>query len=269
MTAQWWRVPQTLVMGVVNVTPDSFSDGGNYMNADKAIAHGLALVGEGADILDIGGESTRPGAQAVTADEEWDRIGAVIAGLRDCGVPLSIDTRHAKTMQRAIDAGAAMINDVTALQGDAQSLKTIADSDVPVVLMHMQGEPRTMQENPNYNNVVDDIIAFFDQRIAVCEKNGILRDRIIVDPGIGFGKTLDHNIALLRNVSSMQKWGVPILIGVSRKRFLGDISGVQDASLRDPGTLVASLHAVSQGARIVRVHNVGAMKQALTVAATL
>jgi dihydropteroate synthase len=265
----WWRPQKTLVMGVVNVTPDSFSDGGQYISADKAIAHGLQLAAEGADILDIGGESTRPGARSVTPDEEWARIGPVIAGLRVCGVPLSVDTRHAQTMTRAIESGAGMINDITALRGDPGSLKVVAASAAPVILMHMQGEPRTMQENPQYNNVVQDIIAFFDERIAVCEENGIARDRIIVDPGIGFGKRLDHNLELLRNVSQMTKWDVPILIGVSRKRFIGELCGVSDATLRDPGTIAASLHAVSQGARIVRVHNVGAMKQALAVSDAL
>ena len=266
---QWWKADRALVMGVVNVTPDSFSDGGRFIDPAQAVAHARTLIAEGADILDIGGESTRPGAQPVGAEEECARIIPVIESLRDDGVPLSVDTRHAATMKAAMAAGAAMINDVTALGGDPDSMKIVADGGLPVCLMHMQGEPQSMQDNPRYNNVVDDVIHFFDERIAACEKNGIARERIIVDPGIGFGKNLEHNLTLLRNVSQMRKWGVPILIGVSRKRFIGEIAGVKNAADRDPGTVAASLHCVAQGAGIVRVHNVGAMKQALRVCESL
>lgn len=262
---QWWKADRALVMGVVNVTPDSFSDGGRFIDPAHAVAHARALIAQGADILDIGGESTRPGAQPVDAEEECGRIIPVIEALRNCGVPLSVDTRHATTMRESIRAGAAMINDVTALRGEEDSMRVIAESDLPVCLMHMQGEPQSMQDNPRYNNVVEDVVQFFDERIAACEKNGIARERIIVDPGIGFGKNLEHNLTLLRNVSQMRKWGVPILIGVSRKRFIGELTGEKNAGDRDPGTVAASLHAVAQGAGIVRVHNVGAMKQALTV----
>lgn len=261
----WWKADHALVMGVVNVTPDSFSDGGRFIDPAQAIAHARALIADGADILDIGGESTRPGAQPVSVDEECARIIPVIEALRDSGVPVSVDTRHAATMKEAAAAGAAMINDVTALGGDQDSMKVVAGSGLPVCLMHMQGEPQSMQDNPRYNNVVEDVIQFLDEKIALCEKNGIARESIIVDPGIGFGKNLEHNLTLLRNVSQFARWGVPILIGVSRKRFIGEISGVTNAADRDPGTIAASLHAVAQGARIVRVHNVAAMKQALRV----
>ena len=168
-------------------------------------------------------------------------------------------------MKAAIESGVAMINDVTALAGDGASMKVVADSGLPVCLMHMQGEPQSMQDNPRYNNVVEDILQFFDERIAVCEKNGVARERIIVDPGIGFGKNLEHNLTLLRNVSQLRKWGVPILVGVSRKRFIGELTGEKNAAARDPGTMAASLQCVAQGAGIIRVHNVAAMKQALRV----
>lgn len=262
---QWWKAERAQVMGVVNVTPDSFSDGGRFIDPAHAIAHARALIADGADILDIGGESTRPRAQPVGVDEECARIIPVIAALKDSGVPVSVDTRHAETMRAAIAAGAAMINDVTALDGDKDSMKVVAESGLPVCLMHMQGQPQSMQDNPRYNNVVKDVIQFFDERIALCEENGIARESIIVDPGIGFGKNLEHNLTLLRNVSQFAKWDVPILIGVSRKRFIGEIAGVANAADRDPGTIAASLQAVAQGARIVRVHNVAAMKQALRV----
>ena len=261
----WWKSDRALIMGVVNVTPDSFSDGGRFIDPAQAVAHARALISEGADILDIGGESTRPGAKPVSVDEECARILPVIELLRDCGVPISVDTRHAQTMKAAIESGAAMINDVTALGGDQNSMKLVAESGLPVCLMHMQGEPQSMQDNPRYNNVVEDVLQFFDERIALCEENGITRESIIVDPGIGFGKNLEHNLTLLRNVSQMRKWGVTILIGVSRKRFIGELTGVKNADERDPGTIAASLQCVAQGAGIVRVHNVAAMRQALTV----
>lgn len=260
----WWRGDKALIMGVVNVTPDSFSDGGQFHDAHAAIAQGEALVAAGADILDIGGESTRPGAAPVEADEEWRRIGPVIAGLRDCGVPLSVDTRHAVTMRRALDAGAGMINDVTALRGDTDAVGVVAQADVPVCLMHMQGEPRSMQDNPCYDDVVAVVCAFFEERIKTCVAAGIAAERIIIDPGIGFGKNLDHNIALLRAVPRLRGMA-PVLIGVSRKRFIGELTGEQNAAARDPGTIAASLRAVAAGAGIIRVHNVTAMKQALTV----
>lgn len=262
---QWWRSDRALIMGVVNVTPDSFSDGGQYYDPAAAIAHGRQLVAEGADILDIGGESSRPGAAPVTADDEQARILPVIEGLRDCGVPLSVDTRHAATMRAAIAAGAGMINDITALQGDPGSIDAVRDGDFPVCLMHMQGEPQTMQENPIYNNVVADILAFFEERIAVCETAGIDRARLILDPGIGFGKRLDHNLEIIRNVAKLCDFRIPVLMGTSRKRFIHELCNIPDAPRRDPGTIASSLLSVAKGARIIRVHNVGAMRQALTV----
>jgi dihydropteroate synthase len=201
----------------------------------------------------------------VTAAEEWARIGPVIAGLRDCGVPLSVDTRHADTMRRAIDAGAGMINDVTALRGDADSLKAVAGCAVPVCLMHMQGDPGTMQDNPHYNNVMQELLTFFEERIAVCEAAGIARALIVIEPGIGFGKRLDHNLEILRNIPLLCDLGHPVLIGVSRKRFIGELCRVPDPALREPGTIAASLQAVAKGATIVRVHDAAGMRQALTV----
>lgn len=255
------------IMGIVNVTPDSFSDGGAFYDPQAAIAHGLQLVADGADILDIGGESTRPGAAPVTPEEEWARIGPVIDGLRVCGVPLSVDTRHAATMRRAVAAGAGMLNDVTALRGDPDSLSVVAAScHVPVCLMHMKGEPRTMQDDPHYDDVMAELVAFFDERIAACVAAGIAKERLIVDPGIGFGKALEHNLTILRDLSVLTRWDIPVLVGVSRKRFINELCAVPHAADRDPGTVAASLHAVAQGARIVRVHNVAMMRQALTVA---
>lgn len=261
----WWRDGKVRIMGIVNVTPDSFSDGGDFAAAADAVAHGLRLVAAGADILDIGGESTRPGAAAIDPATEWARIGPVIEGLQDCGVPLSVDTRHALTMRRALAAGAGMINDVTALRGDADSLTTVAQGDYPVCLMHMKGEPRTMQDNPHYNDVIAEIRDFFAERIETCERAGLDRNRIVIDPGIGFGKNLVHNLTLLRELGSLLCGDVPVLVGVSRKRFINELCTVPDPAARGPGTIAASLRAVDNGATIIRVHDVAAMKQALTV----
>jgi dihydropteroate synthase len=254
------------LMGIVNVTPDSFSDGGRWLDPGAAIAHGLQLEAEGADILDIGGESTRPGAEPIGIEEELRRVLPVIAALaRQARVPISIDTRNAEVMRGAADAGAHIVNDVAALGYDPNALRVAAETGLPVVLMHAQGDPRTMQIAPRYDDVVLDVYDWLEARIAVCEAAGIGRDRIVVDPGIGFGKTLDHNLALLSSLSIFHGLGCPLLLGASRKSFIGRLSGGAPADQRIPGSVAAALLGAAQGVQILRVHDVGATRQALTV----
>jgi dihydropteroate synthase len=253
------------LMGVVNVTPDSFSDGGRYLAPDAAVAHALQLEAEGADILDIGGESTRPGAQSISVEEECRRVLPVIEALaRRARVPLSIDTRNAEVMRRAADAGARLVNDVSALTNDPQSLPVAARTGLPVILMHAQGAPRTMQANPTYGDVVLDIHDMLEARIAACEAAGISRERLVVDPGIGFGKTLAHNLALLGALTIFHGLGCPILLGASRKSFIGKLTGATEEE-RLPGSLAAVLLGAAQGVQILRVHDVAATRQALAV----
>lgn len=260
-----------VVMGIVNVTPDSFSDGGLYLSAEKGIAHGLQLVTEGASLLDIGGESTRPGSDPVSEEEEIRRIVPVIEGLKGCGIPLSVDTRHAQTMKAALAAGATILNDVSALEGDPESLLVAAgaverDEAVKICLMHSQGPPKTMQNNPIYEDVVEDVFAYLLGRIDVCLGVGIPRERLIADVGIGFGKTLEHNIKLLRNLSRFQELGVDLMIGASRKRFIPEWTRDQSApNKRVGGSLAACIAAAQQGVRIFRVHDVRETVQALSV----
>ncbi len=254
------------LMGIVNVTPDSFSDGGQHFDAARAVAHGEQLVAEGADILDVGGESTRPGAAPVDEAEEIRRIVPVIAALRaKTDVRVSIDTRKPAVMREAVSAGADIINDVSALMHDPLSLETAADLGVPVVLMHAQGDPRTMQDNPVYDDVVLDVFDFLEARVAACVRAGIPREHLIVDPGIGFGKALPHNLALMSGLSLFHGLGVPVLLGASRKRFIGTLTGVDNASDRLHGSIGAALAAVAQGAQILRVHDIAATKAALAV----
>jgi dihydropteroate synthase len=253
-----------LVMGVVNVTPDSFSDGGLYASAEQAVAHARRLIGEGADILDIGGESTRPGAAPVALDEERRRVLPVLQALAGCGVPLSVDTRKPEFMAEAVAAGASsMVNDVTALQAPA-ALAAVAKSSVAVCLMHMKGEPGTMQENPVYRDVVQEVRDFLRARVAAAEQAGIARDRIVVDPGFGFGKTLEHNLALLRALGEFRSLGVALMAGLSRKAMLGRLTGREPRD-RVHGSVAAALLAVQNGAQIVRVHDVAATRDALAV----
>jgi len=252
-----------LVMGVVNVTPDSFSDGGLHASTEQAIAHARRLAGEGADILDIGGESTRPGAQAVGLDEERRRVLPVLEALADAGLPLSIDTRKPELMIEAIAAGAAMVNDVTALRTPA-ALAAVARAPVAVCLMHMQGEPGTMQENPTYRDVVREVRDFLGERIAAAERAGIARNRIVVDPGFGFGKTVEHNLALLRALGEFRSLGAALMVGLSRKAMLGKLTG-REPRERVPASVAASLLAVQNGAQIVRVHDVAATRDALAI----
>ena len=250
-------------MGIVNVTPDSFSDGGLHLQRDAALAYARQLIDEGADILDIGGESTRPGAQPVNAQEEMDRVLPIIEALRGAPVPVSIDTCKPEVMQAAIAAGAQMVNDINALQ-DSAAMRVIAASQAAVCLMHKQGKPQTMQEQPHYQNVVAEVSAFLRERIAATQAVGISRTRIVIDPGFGFGKTLAHNLALLRELKKLTELGVPILAGLSRKSMLGALTG-QEVGQRLSASVVAALSAVERGANIVRVHDVRATVDALKV----
>lgn len=252
-----------LVMGIVNVTPDSFSDGGSHASTAAAIAHARKLIEDGADILDIGGESTRPGAATVSAQEELDRVMPVIEGLRDISVPISIDTYKPEVMRAALASGASMVNDVNALQADG-TLDAVAKSDAAVCLMHKQGVPQTMQQQPHYQDAVEEVAAFLRERIIAAETAGITRERIVIDPGFGFGKTLAHNLALLRNLETLCVLGVPVLAGVSRKSMLGAITG-RDVGDRMAASVAAALLAVQRGASIVRVHDVREMADALKV----
>lgn len=258
-----------LVMGVVNVTPDSFSDGGRFIEPDEALAQALRLVDEGADILDIGGESTRPGAQPVEEAEELARVIPVIERLvAATDVPVSIDTTKADVMREAVAAGAAMINDVTGLRMPG-TLEAAAELSVPVCLMHMQGEPRTMQENPHYDDVIGDIESFFERRLAACVAAGIDGERIVLDPGFGFGKTLEHNLELLARLAELDRLGYPLLVGISRKSMLGAITGRERADERVSASVAAALMAADRGAAIIRVHDVAATVDALKVRAAV
>jgi dihydropteroate synthase len=256
-------------MGIVNTTPDSFSDGRSYPDAGRAIAHAEAMILAGAKIIDIGGESTRPGALPVEADEEMRRVLPVIAGIRDraaaAGVVISIDTRNAATMQAALDAGAGMINDISALTHDPASIGVAACSDAKVVLMHMQGEPRTMQLAPTYEDVVLDVYDYLETRVEAVEAAGIARSRLVIDPGIGFGKTVAHNLALVNQVSLFHGLGLPILVGASRKGFIARLSADEPVDQRLGGSLALGLAAVAQGAQILRVHDVAETLQALRI----
>lgn len=254
-----------LVMGVINVTPDSFSDGGDFLVPKAAIAHGRALVKAGADILDVGGESTRPGSDPVDADEEISRVIPVVDRLARDGIAVSIDTRRAVVMRSALEAGARMINDVSALAFDEASLDVAATAAVPVVLMHAAGDPKTMQVNPDYDHAPLDIFDYLETRVATCEAAGIPRDRVVIDPGIGFGKTVEHNIEILESLSLLHGIGCAILLGVSRKSFIGRLSGEEIAKGRLPGSLVSGFHGLSQGVQILRVHDVPESVQALAV----
>jgi dihydropteroate synthase len=257
--------PDPVIMGIVNVTPDSFSDGGQFYNKNKAIEHGLRLAEEGAVILDIGGESTRPGAQVIDVEEEIERVISVIEGLRGKVPFLSIDTRNAATMRAALKAGANAINDISGLTYDSESIAVAAEAQVPVFLMHSLGNPQDMQENPSYNNVVEDIAAFFEERLQACKTARIEKKNIILDVGIGFGKTLEHNLLLLRNIKRFQDFGCPLLLGVSRKSFIGGASNGEPPESRLPGSLSAALWGLSQGVQIFRVHDVAETVQAFKV----
>jgi len=263
-------------MGVVNVTPDSFSDGGAFLEADAAVAHGLELVGEGAEILDVGGESTRPGAEPVSEQEELRRVEPVIEGLASAGATaqISIDTSKAKVATAALRAGASLVNDVSALRADPEMAGVIADSGAACCLMHMLGEPRTMQRDPRYGDVVEEVKSFLEERLRFAVGEGVAEERIMLDPGIGFGKTVAHNLELLRRLHELVALGRPLVIGTSRKSFLGriaaDIAGLAeplDAQHRLAGTIATNVLALERGASVFRVHDVAPVREALAVAA--
>jgi dihydropteroate synthase len=261
-------LPDFELMGIVNVTPDSFSDGGRFLDPRRAVAHAEALAAEGATILDVGGESTRPGAEPVPAAEELRRVIPVIERLRETGAPvrISIDTSKAVVARAALDAGAEIVNDVTALRGDPEMAGLVAAHTGPVCLMHMLGEPRTMQTDPRYDDVVSEVAAFLQERLAVAVAAGIDESRIWLDPGIGFGKTVSHNLELLDRVGELVALGRPVVIGTSRKSFLGRITGREFAGL-GAATVATNVLAYERGARIFRVHEVAATRDALLTAA--
>ncbi len=259
---------RTLVMGILNVTPDSFSDGGKFFTLESALERARQLIREGADILDIGGESSRPGAQPVPAEEELRRVIPVIRAIRaESSVPISVDTYKASVAQAALEAGANMINDISALRFDPQMVTVVARARVPVVLMHMLGDPRTMQQNPVYSDVVREIKEFLAERIAFARAHGI--EQILIDPGIGFGKTVAHNIEILRRLGELAELQCPILIGTSRKSFIGWLGSRGSEPLpieqRLEGTIASTVLAVLNGAQVVRVHDVAPMKRALAI----
>lgn len=255
------------LMGILNTTPDSFSDGGRHATEHAALIHGKALLSAGAGLLDIGGESTRPGASVVAADQEIARTAPVIAALRAAGVaaPISIDTRKAAVAKAALQAGATMVNDVSGFSFDPDLAPLCAAHKVPVCVMHAQGDPQTMQNDPQYDDVLLDVFDFLSDRIAALVNLGIPKTNIIVDPGIGFGKTLDHNLALLQRISLFHGLGVPILLGASRKRFIGTLGNVPDAAARAPGSVAVALSALAQGVQIIRAHDIAEHAQAIAL----
>jgi dihydropteroate synthase len=255
-------------MGVINVTPDSFSDGGLYLDPERATAHGEELVRDGAEILDVGGESTRPGAEEVSVEEELRRVEPVVEGLAGGEAVVSIDTSKAAVAEAALDAGAEIVNDVTALRGDPEIAALCAERGAGLVLMHMQGTPRTMQENPVYDDVVDDVKAFLVERMQVAVGAGVDEGRIWLDPGIGFGKTLEHNMELLGRLGELRELGRPLVVGTSRKSFIGKMDGSL-ASERLGGTIASSVLAAAEGADVLRVHDVAEVGQALRVAGAI
>jgi len=248
---------KTLVMGVLNVTPDSLSDGGHFFETDKAIAHALRMAEEGADFIDIGGESTRPFSDPISDQEEMDRVIPIIEELRKrVGTHISIDTTKAVVAREAVNAGAALINDISALRFDPQMALTAAALKAPVALMHMKGTPKNMQVNPTYDDLMGELIEFFRERIDYAAAAGIPENRIIIDPGIGFGKTFDHNLMILNRLRELTSLGRPLLLGTSRKAFIGKITGAETAGERDTGTGATTAIGVYHGARIIRAHNV-------------
>jgi dihydropteroate synthase len=260
-----------VIMGVVNVTPDSFSDGGLFLDADAAVEHGRRLSGEGAAILDVGGESTRPGADPVAEDEELSRVLPVVERLAaDAGAPdvrISIDTTKSAVARAALDAGAEIVNDVSAFRFDPGLAGVVAEAGADCCLMHMLGEPRTMQQDPRYDDVVSEVKAFLEERLAFAASEGIAEERVWLDPGIGFGKTVEHNLELLRRLDEIVAIGRPVVIGTSRKSFLGKLAGGRDEGERLPGTIATNVLALERGATVFRVHDVAPNTDALAVAA--
>lgn len=267
LKAYWEHNP--VIMGIVNVTPDSFSDGGKFLNYNNAIEHGAKLLQDGASIIDIGGESTRPGSQHVDVKEEMERVIPVIEGLvpiaKNYKAAISIDTRNAATMQAALESGANIVNDISALEDDSNSVQVVKTKQVPVILMHKQGQPTSMQDKPSYNNVVEDIFEYLQERIKYCETHRIDKNMIIIDPGIGFGKTIEHNLLILRNIKKFIDLGVPVMLGASRKSFIGQLSENEASDERLAGSLSSALYAYQNGVKIFRVHDVAETKQALCI----
>jgi len=258
-----------VLMGVLNVTPDSFSDGGRFLDPDVAVEQARRMLADGADAIDIGAESTRPGSDRVSADEQIARLRDILPAVVQLGVPVSIDTTRAKVASFALDAGAGIVNDVSAGRDDPDLLPLAARHGAAVVLMHMLGEPKTMQLDPHYDDVVTEVRDFLSQRIEAAVAAGVRRERIIIDPGIGFGKKLHHNLQLLAGIAELRKLGCPVLIGASRKRFIGELTGTQVPAQRLGGTIAACLAARRMGANILRVHDVAQVRQALTVARSI
>jgi dihydropteroate synthase len=260
--------PDPVLVGVLNVTPDSFSDGGDFSDPESAVARAATMLDEGAHVIDVGGESTRPGSDPVSPDEEWHRVGPVIQGIvadRPEAI-VSIDTYRAEIAGAALEAGARVINDVTALRGDPHMADVVAGARCPVILMHMLGEPKTMQREPRYDDVVREVRDFLAKRVEHAAAAGVQEENIILDPGIGFGKTLEHNLVLLRHLDSLVELGFPVLVGASRKSFIGRLTGEEEARDRIPGTVAANVIACERGATFFRVHDVRANREALAVA---
>jgi dihydropteroate synthase len=255
------------IMGIVNVTPDSFSDGGAWLEPEAAVAHGRGLAAEGAAILDVGGESTRPGAAPVAAEEELARVVPVLEGLRGAGAQLSVDTSKASVARAALAAGATYVNDVTALRADPEMAEVVAAAGCDVCLMHMRGEPRTMQDDPRYDDVVADVKAFLEARLAHAVAAGVAEERVQLDPGIGFGKTGAHNLELLRRLGELAAIGRPLVLGASRKSFLGRLTGREDPGDRVAATVATSVLGLERGATVFRVHDVAPTRDALLVTA--
>jgi dihydropteroate synthase len=274
-----WHLPdrvlrlhgRALVMGIVNVTPDSFSDGGRFVATEAALAHALDLVGQGADLLDVGGESSRPGAEPISLDEELRRVLPVVRGLAGrVAVPVSVDTAKAAVADACLAAGAHVINDITALRGDADMSRVVAARRAGVVLMHMQGTPPTMQLAPRYEDVVAEVVRFLEERLHAATAAGIGAGQVVLDPGIGFGKTTEHNLELLARLGELRALGRPVVLGVSRKGFLGKVLGGRGLEDRPAGSLAAACHAVARGAaQVVRAHDVRATRDAVTLLAAL
>jgi len=257
------------VMGILNVTPDSFSDGGAHDDPAAALAHGLRLIAEGAHILDVGGESTRPGSDAVPEAAELSRVRPIVMRFASDGtVPVSVDTRHASVAEACVAAGASIINDVSGFR-DPAMVEVAAGCEAGLVVMHMLGEPKTMQAEPRYEDVVNEVTGYLIAQATVLEAAGVSRDRIALDPGIGFGKTVEHNVALLQGLPQLASFGYPVLVGVSRKRFIGELTGVPEPVDRVPGSVAAACYAAEHGAHILRVHDVAETLQALKVVAAL
>ena len=257
--------PNPRIMGVLNVTPDSFSDGGKYISFDSAMEQVKFMLAHGADIIDIGGESTRPGAPEVAEEEELSRVIPIVKAIKSkLDIAVSVDTSKPMVMKQAIEAGADIINDVCALQNDG-SIEAVSDSEVDICLMHMQGSPRTMQNSPTYNDVVDDIKAFFTERLDACNKAGIKNNRLILDPGFGFGKTLEHNIEILKRLDELKAFGLPVLAGLSRKSMIGAMLGDRAVNGRVTGSVIGAIIAYKNGADILRVHDVLETKDAIDI----